>query len=157
MRPYKGIWRKRDVLPFWILQIFFIVISTVAAALLFVGASSVERQQSEIEIKSSGAFTIVYLGYEADDLVKYARIIGTITLVHGVGTLIFDIVDVILYAGGPVEYRLPMITSIAQLVWGIIYYTNRKRNGQLSNRSGQNSVRDDGSYYMVYDARDRWI
>ncbi|KAI2783875.1 hypothetical protein F4815DRAFT_317386 [Daldinia loculata] len=193
MRRYEGIWRKRDVLPFWILQIFFIIISIVAAALLFVGASSVERQQSEIE--SSSLFTIVYSGYEADVLVKYVRIMGTVTLVLGVGTLIFDIIEVMLCAGGrlnPVVLLsfaciktliwsayfitaiiataagsifgalglligvVPVITSIAQLVWGIIY-TNRKRNGQLSNQCNHKSIRDDGSYDMVYDTRDRWI
>ncbi|KAF3065760.1 hypothetical protein GL218_09369 [Daldinia childiae] len=192
MRRYEGIWRKRDLLPFWILQIFFIVISIVAAALLFVGASSLEQQESETE--SSGIFKIVYLGYEADKLVRYTRITGTITLVLDVGTLIFDIIEVMLYAGGRLNPVIllsfaciktliwsayfiiaiittasgsilgafglligvvPVITSIGQLAWGIIY-TNRKRNGQLSTRSNHNSVRDNGSYDMVYDTRDRW-
>ncbi|KAI0106842.1 hypothetical protein F4814DRAFT_452054 [Daldinia grandis] len=191
MRRYKGIWRKRDVLPFWILQILLMVISIIAAILLFVGASSVERLQTETE--SSSAFTTVYLGYGADDLVKYARIMGAIMLVLGVGTLIFDSIEITLYAqsrlnpvvllsfaciktliwstyfitaviataAGSIFGALglligivPVITSIAQLVWGIIY-TNRKRNGQLSTRSNRKSVGDDGSYDMVYHTRDR--
>ncbi|KAI0845722.1 hypothetical protein F5Y00DRAFT_265356 [Daldinia vernicosa] len=192
MRRYEGIWRKRDVLPFWILQILLMHICIVAAVLLFVGASSVERQQSKLD--SSGLFTIVYLGYEADDLVKYARIMGIVMLVLGIGTLIFDIIEIVLYVRGRLNPVIllscaciktliwsayfitaiiaiaagsifgvlglligivPVATNIAQLAWGIIY-TNRERNGQLSNRSKHKSIRDDGSYDMVYDIRDRW-
>ncbi|OTB17559.1 hypothetical protein K445DRAFT_279228 [Daldinia sp. EC12] len=189
MRRYRGIWRKRDLLPFWILQIIIAIVCIVAAALLFVGASSVERQQREIE--PSGLSIIVYLGYEADDLVKYARITGTITLILGVGTLIFDLIEIILFAQGrlnPVVLLItacvktmvwsayfitaiiittassifgalgllvgvvPTLTSIAQLVYGIIY-TNRKRNGQLSRRTNKATIGNQGSYDMVYDTR----
>ncbi|KAI8964641.1 hypothetical protein F5Y11DRAFT_315543 [Daldinia sp. FL1419] len=171
MRRYEGIWRKRDLLPCWILQVLGTIISIVVAALLFICASSVENQQRDVD--TSHNYTIVYLTYTANILIRYARTMGAITLILGCGTLIFDIIEIVLYARGqlnPVVHLsfacvktlvwsayfiasiiittassifgalglaigvIPVITSIAQFVYGIIY-TNRKR--KTSSQTGQ--------------------
>ncbi|KAI0380349.1 hypothetical protein F5Y04DRAFT_258063 [Hypomontagnella monticulosa] len=165
MQRFEGIWRKRHLLPIWILQIIGAIIYTVVAALLLAAAAYVRGHR-----RSSG---YRYYGYSASELMEYAAVTGGVVLALSIGTLLLCIIEITLYARrrlnpifllssacvktlvwtayfvlciiaaavGTVSVLDIIVSlvlaavSIAQLVLGAVY-THRKRRGLLPTQHG---------------------
>ncbi|KAI1764717.1 hypothetical protein GGR53DRAFT_303967 [Hypoxylon sp. FL1150] len=179
MQRYEGIWRKRYLLPSWILQIICSVVFVVVAGLLLAAASYVQRHQRSSRYS--------YYGYSSSQLVEYARISGGVSLGLGLGTLLFDVAEIVLYARRRLNPALLLssacvktavwlayfiilvigsasgsvsvldlilalvlaLTSIEQTVLGVVY-THRKRQGRLFSRDSSKAAEIDGSINVAY-------
>lgn len=118
MQHYESIWRKRYLLPCWIFQILGSIVFVVIASLLLVAAEYVrEHQRSD-----SAGFQYSYWGYNSSELIDYARITGAVVLALSVGTILFDIIEIILYARRRLNpIVLLSFACITTLVWGAYF------------------------------------
>ncbi|KAI6081482.1 hypothetical protein F4821DRAFT_25805 [Hypoxylon rubiginosum] len=120
MQRYEGVWRKRYLLPSWILQIICAIVFVVVAGLLLAAASYVQRHHRSSSYNSSSNYS--YYGYSSDQLVEYARISGGVALGLGLGTIIFDITEIVLYARRRLNPILLLSSAcIKTLVWGAYF------------------------------------
>ncbi|KAI1400237.1 hypothetical protein F4819DRAFT_380395 [Hypoxylon fuscum] len=116
MQFYEGLWRKRHLIPCWVLQILSTLIFAVVASLLLAAATYV--QQNENSRPSDVEYD--YSGMTADELLDYAHITGGVVLALSLGTLVLNIVEIVVYA----RHRLSPVLLLAfacvkTLVWGI--------------------------------------
>ncbi|KAI2622372.1 hypothetical protein GGR54DRAFT_638707 [Hypoxylon sp. NC1633] len=119
MQRYEGVWRKRNLLPCWILQMLCGTIYAVIAAVLLAAAANVQRHEDDPQFYST---QYDYYGYSASQLVEYAQITGAVVLVLGIGTLILDSVEITLFARRRLSPVLLLSTAcIKTLVWGVYF------------------------------------
>ncbi|KAI0121235.1 hypothetical protein BJ170DRAFT_152359 [Xylariales sp. AK1849] len=112
MRQYEGIWRKRQLVPCWILQVICAAIFALAAGLLLAAAGYVSNNSVDLDYQ--------YYGYSEDDLVAYAAITGGVILAFALFTVIFDIIEAILYAKRKLNPVLLLtFACLKTLAWGI--------------------------------------
>ncbi|KAH8655170.1 hypothetical protein BX600DRAFT_469226 [Xylariales sp. PMI_506] len=89
MRQYPGIWRKRYLIPCWLLQwicagIFLIIGGLLAAAAAYVADNPDDE-----------SFT--YNGYTYDQLLEYVAATGGLLITFGALTIFFGIIEVTLF------------------------------------------------------------
>lgn len=180
MGSYEGIWRKRQLLPLWILQVLAAGIYVLVAALLLAAARYVKSHPS--------SFGSSYYGYSESQLISYANITGGVILALASLTIIFDIIEAVLYAkrnlnpvvllvfacfktgvwgfffitilvslargtGGIVDFLLTLFlfaTSLVQLVLGA-KYTHQKRKGTLGRGTYKPTTSVEAGHHPTYE------
>ncbi|KAH9897601.1 hypothetical protein F4778DRAFT_242259 [Xylariomycetidae sp. FL2044] len=114
MQRFEGVWRKRHLLPSWILQIIGSLVFGACAIVLLSAASYIRDNPDSVNTDDYD-----YYGYTTNDLVAYARDTGAVVLVMAALTIIFDIVEVVLYKRRTLSpVLLLVLASIKTLVWG---------------------------------------
>ncbi|KAL7620138.1 hypothetical protein AAE478_009131 [Parahypoxylon ruwenzoriense] len=114
MQRYEGIWRKRYLLPSWILIVF-----AVSACLLLVTAAWVQRRRRSHRYDLTVYW---YYGYSAKELVRYARITGGVVLGISIGTIVLSIAEGVLYAHRRLSPVLLLsLASVKTLIWGAYF------------------------------------
>jgi hypothetical protein len=76
MGLYEGIWRKRQLLPSWILQFLCAGIFGIVSILTLVGASYLERHNQEGRLDDDAA------GISGEDVIDYAQYVPLSTTMH---------------------------------------------------------------------------
>ncbi|KAI1334542.1 hypothetical protein F5Y15DRAFT_288219 [Xylariaceae sp. FL0016] len=106
MQRYEGIWRKRQLLPSWILQCIFSAIFAVIAILLLAAANWLNSGDT-------------YYGYTRDQLVEYARVTGGVVLAVSLATILLDVAEAVLYKRRALDPVFLLVTSVLKTaVWG---------------------------------------
>ncbi|KAK6078892.1 hypothetical protein SCUP515_04331 [Seiridium cupressi] len=117
MRRFENIWHKRQLVPNWILQCIAAGIFMIAAGLLIAAAAYVKNNESDLELSD-----YEYYGYSVDDLVKFSAITGGVIFAFAILTIIFDIVECVLYARRVLNpVTLLVLAVLKTLAWGIYF------------------------------------
>ncbi|KAI1502491.1 hypothetical protein F5X99DRAFT_407987 [Biscogniauxia marginata] len=115
MQQYEGIWRKRQLLPSWILQILCSLVLGAIAIVLLVAASYVESHAGEFDRDSDR----YYYGYDASQLADYANATGGVVLALAAATLVLDVAEIVLYKRRRLAPALLLASAcLKTLVWG---------------------------------------
>lgn len=115
MRRYENIWHKRQLVPCWVLQCIAAGVFAVAAGLLLAAAAYVKKNDA-------GLNDDYYYGYSADQLVQYAAISGGVVMALAIATIVFDIVECILYARRVLSpVTLLVLACLKTLAWGAYF------------------------------------
>ncbi|KAI1372340.1 hypothetical protein F4677DRAFT_463348 [Hypoxylon crocopeplum] len=116
MQRYYGIWRKRDMLPLWILQMLCALIFAMVAGLLLASAAYIESHQRDSAYDGIGYDSYRYTRSQA---IEYARTTGGVVLGLGLSTAILDVVEIALYARHQLSPVLLLsFACVKTLVWG---------------------------------------
>ncbi|KAI1867445.1 hypothetical protein JX265_007247 [Neoarthrinium moseri] len=114
MRRYEGIWRKAQLVPCWVLQCLASGIFLIAAGLLIAAAAYVSQHSVDSDY--------TYYGYTADDLAKFAAISGGVIFALAIITIIFDIIECVLYARRTLSPVLLLVFAVLKtLAWGVYF------------------------------------
>jgi hypothetical protein len=113
MRRFENIWRKWALVPIWILQCIASGVFMVAAGLIIAAAAYVKQNDSDLDLDYD------YHGYSAKELVDYAAVTGGVIFAFAICTIIFDIVECVLYARRVLSPVTVLVTSTLKLLaWG---------------------------------------
>ncbi|KAM0811241.1 hypothetical protein AB5N19_11597 [Seiridium cardinale] len=114
MHTHEGIWRKRQLVPCWIIQGISVCVLGVIASLL-VGASTI------VLTTGGGKDGFTWLGLGVDDLARVAIIVGSVLLAFCVLTLVFDITEAALYKRRRLSPTLLLAFSCIKTAMWITY------------------------------------
>ncbi|KAI1077694.1 hypothetical protein F5B20DRAFT_583106 [Whalleya microplaca] len=116
MRRFEGIWRKRQLLPCWILQMLCAAIFTVIACLLLAAAGYI-RSHGTTRTSSTH-----YYGFTRQELIVYANATGAVVLVLSIGTILFDLIEAVLFAKRRLDPVLLLsFACVKTLVWTVYF------------------------------------
>jgi hypothetical protein len=114
MRRYENIWHKRQLVPCWILQCIAAGIFMIAAGLLIAAASYIKNNEDELDLSDYN-----YYGYSSDELITYAAALGGVIFGLSICTIVFDIVECVLYARRVLSpVALLVLAVLKTLAWG---------------------------------------
>lgn len=117
MRKYEGIWHKRQLVPCWILQCIASGIFMIAAGLLIAAAAYIKKNEGDVDLSNYS-----YYGYSASDLATYAGVTGGVIFGLALFTMIFDIVEAVLYARRVLSPVLLLVFAcLKTLAWGAYF------------------------------------
>lgn len=111
MRRYEGLWHKRQLVPIWILQCLAAGVFAIAAGLLLAAAAYVKENKQDLDYS--------YYGYSTDQLITYAAATGSVILIFAICTIVFDIVECVLYARRVLSpVALLVLAVLKTAAWG---------------------------------------
>ncbi|ETS82011.1 hypothetical protein PFICI_07013 [Pestalotiopsis fici W106-1] len=114
MRRYEGLWHKRQLVPCWILQCLAAGVFLIASGLLLAAAAYVKKNETDLDYS--------YYGYSTDQLLTYAAAAGSVILVFSVCTIVFDIVECVLYARRVLSpVALLVLAVLKTAAWGAYF------------------------------------
>ncbi|KAH6657171.1 hypothetical protein BKA67DRAFT_532398 [Truncatella angustata] len=117
MRKYENIWHKRQLVPCWVLQCIAAGIFMIAAGMILAAAAYVKNKDSQLDLSDYN-----YYGYNASDLVRFAAITGGVIMGFAICTIVFDIVECILYARRVLSpVALLVLACLKFLAWGVYF------------------------------------
>ncbi|KAI0171568.1 hypothetical protein BJ166DRAFT_623040 [Pestalotiopsis sp. NC0098] len=115
MRRYEGLWHKRQLVPCWVLQCLAAGVFLIAAGLLLAAAAYVRENEDDVS-------DYTYYGYNLDQLLTYAAATGSVILVFSVCTIVFDIVECVLYARRVLSpVALLVLAVLKTAAWGAYF------------------------------------
>ncbi|KAI0020143.1 hypothetical protein F4780DRAFT_392030 [Xylariomycetidae sp. FL0641] len=124
MGKYGHLWRKRQLVPCWAIQIISCVALAAIAIALLATASTITAQPGRVGGSAETDDNTWYgpYGYTVDSLAAYARITGAVVLAATLGTLAVDAGEVVLFRLGRLAPALLLAAACAKaFVWGVYF------------------------------------